>query len=259
MTDLLLNLLTAFLAAAASVLGIVVAVSQLTSASRLRRQATFWGEQSRSADSTYDRSVAQSLHRDATARIIALDAYPGKKILGPAFTTLVGLYGPIVVGYTVGSNSPNGLTLPNLSEQGIEPIVLVCVPILVMGIFGLASVTVRRRNLASKYLAAKDLAIEHPQQSDLEATVGLIITWRTFLGVCAFSLGISLLLTLFSFIAGMPKGDPSSFPSGWILAFVPAGFVLSLIGSSSVVNLFRQGPIAWHHPRKPKPLIYRPR
>lgn len=243
-----LELLPALVAAAASLLGIVVGIGQLTSAARLRRRATFWSEQLSAAELAHDRAVAQSLHRETTANLIALQAYPSKTLLWQAQFILIGLYGVGATGYLAGTLAPNNITFQNLRDQGTEPVLLlVLVTTLNLGLANVASILERRRRVARWYLDGRDLARE--QQGDEDANSNH--SFLDSLGLLAFSTGICLLIAVVSFAAGIPKGETSSLAlaSGWYLGGVMAGVPLTLLGLRTVLKRFSRSSNDWLHPR----------
>lgn len=244
-------------ATVASLVGVVVAVGQLTSASRLRRRASFWREQLQGNDLPQDYAVAQSFHRDATARLIALQAYPGWKIFAWVSFALISAYGVGTVAFLTGSLSTDGLTFPNLTDQGVDPFLplVSAVPFFNMALIQSCTVIVQRRLLAHRYLQGLDLTTkpkiseEGHEITDLKLTVGDGI--RVFL----FCGGVFLLISVVSFGSGLRIEDPSVAAEipGWWYLFVTLGVFLVIQGIFPVRDMFNQKRDAWEHPRKLPP------
>lgn len=100
----LLSVLGPALAAMASVLGIVLAVEQLTVASRLRRTARLARELAEPESDEERRKVLQSVHEVAVARLVAGWLVPGWQFI-PAL--VFALSGPAVVGIGVAVDTLN--------------------------------------------------------------------------------------------------------------------------------------------------------
>lgn len=83
--------LVPILAAAASAVGILVALDQITALARLRRQVLFWNGLRMNKPRPSDAEAIQSLERAATAKIIAFQALPAWRLLFPAFAFLAGI------------------------------------------------------------------------------------------------------------------------------------------------------------------------
>jgi hypothetical protein len=94
--------LVPLLATAASAVGILVALDQITAVARLRRQVSFWNDLRMNNPLPSDAEAFQSLERAATAKIIAFQALPARKLLFPAFAFIAGISTAWQVGYEVG-------------------------------------------------------------------------------------------------------------------------------------------------------------
>lgn len=247
-------------ATVASLVGVVVAVGQLTSASRLRRRASFWREQLQGNDLPQDYAVAQSFHRDATARLIALQAYPGWKIFAWVSFALISAYAVGTVTFLTGTLSTDGLTFPNLTDQGVDPFLTLvsAVPFFSLALIQSCTVIVQRRLLARRYLQGLDLTTKRKfneggrEITDLGLTVGDGI--RVFL----FCGGVFLLISAVSFGSGLRIENPSvavELP-GWWWFIMPLGSFLVLQGIFPVIDMFNQKRDHWEHPRNlPRPKL----
>lgn len=188
------------------------------------------------------------MHREATANLVALEAFPGRTLLWQAQFILIGLYGVGATGYLAGTLAPNRITFQNLRDQGTEPVLLlVLVTTLDLGLANVASILERRRQLARRYLDGQDLVRERPGDEDAESTHSFLDS----LGLLAFSTGICLLIAVVSFAAGTPKGgNPSlALASGWYLTGLVAGVPLIVLGLGTVLRRFFRASNEWRHPQ----------
>lgn len=244
-TSFWLDWVPATLAAAASLVAVVIAVAQLSAGSRLRKRASFWSEQLQASDLEHDRTVVQSLHRETLARLVGLSAYPGRMLILPALVVLMGTFGIGGVGFVAGTLAPS-VTLDALQAQGLDPWITLGVMLAwAVGIYGAASVIVRRRKIAHHYLEGQDLS---RTKADLTILKDNILTT---LGILSFSVGTSLLVGLAGFVSGIPKGDLAVLEpvAVWIFILVFVAPTLTLLGSRAVGSLFKQDALEWEHPR----------
>lgn len=145
-----------------ALLGVLAAsLPQLTSSSRLRGKISFWTSQVQSQNLDYDRKVAESSRRDATARLLALQAYPAPRLLIPLYGTFTGLY----FGYAIVESltEPERISLRFLIDY--DPLALfafVLGIVLVMGsLLEILRVLRFRRTIERDYLDAKMLVRQH--------------------------------------------------------------------------------------------------
>ena len=249
-----LDLASSAVAIAASLAGVLVAVSQLTSTSRLRRDSKFWSEQMQSMDLEQDRAVAQSLCRDATARLIALQAYPARKVFAWVFLALLSVYSVGAAGHAAGTLATGDYTYRTFQEQGLDPAstILLGVVIFNLALVQVSAVVERRGILAQRYLEGLGLTTS-PQLDERreDAPVGRRQSCLGFMGVMGFGLGIFLLVAVMSFAIGLPKGDApdaSTIPD-WLFIPLVVGVPLALAGLSPVLDMFHPERIDWVHPR----------
>lgn len=64
----------------ATIVGLVVALSQLTAGARLRKQADYWKQEYLDADLAQDKRIYQSLHRLAVGKMVARNGVPFRRI-----------------------------------------------------------------------------------------------------------------------------------------------------------------------------------
>lgn len=251
-----LDWLPVAVATVASLVGVLVAIGQLTSASRLRRRATFWREQLQGTDVPQDYAVAQSFHREATARLVALQAYPGWKLFMWVSVALLGAYALGTVAFITGSLSTDGLTFPNLKDQGVDPfLTLVAVwPLFGLSLYNSCTVIVQRRLLSRRYLQGLDLSTKRKfNKLGKEITDGVDLKQTGWAQIRAFLFcgGMYLLISGVSFASGLQIEEPSAaaeIPAWWYpLVFV--GVFLVIQGVEPVVDMFNQERDDWEHPR----------
>jgi hypothetical protein len=249
-TSFWLEWVPTLVAAVASLVGVVVTVRQLSVASRLRRRATFWSEQLEASSLAHDHEVLQSFHRETVARLVGLSAYSGRRMIAPALLILASTFNSGSFGYIVGTLAPS-VTLDSIHKEGLDPLAwLAVVPLLALGLYRAASVIVRRRQVARRYLAGQDPTLTK-LGNEGEFTAGLRQSHGTTWGMVLFSAGLCLLVAGISFLIGMPKGDPAALQpvAIWILGILFVGTALTLSCLKTVIKLFNQDALTWDHPR----------
>ncbi|PVE14490.1 hypothetical protein, partial [Arthrobacter sp. Bz4] len=138
------------------------------------------------------------------------------------------------------------VTFDALQAQGLDPWgtlgVMLALPV---GIYGAASIIVRRRKIVRHYLEGQDLS-----RAKADLTI-LKDNNLTTAGILSFSVGTFLLIGLAGFVSGIPKGDLAVLEpvAVWILILAFAAPTLTLVGSRAVGNLFKQDALEWEHPR----------
>lgn len=254
MNDSLLNWLSAAAATVASLVGVVIAVGQLTSASRLRRRASFWREQLQGNNLPQDYAVAQSFHRDATARLIALQAYPGWIVFVWVFIALIAALAVGGMAFSIQSISTDGFTFPNVtsyesssdipSQREASFLILpIAVPCFFLALCGSCNFIVLRRLLARRYLQGLDLR----QDQHIRIRLSFWAQIRVFL----FCGGVALLIFVVSFQTSLRMEDPSvaaELPDWWALIQLLVAFLL-FQGFFPVMDMFAQEADDWEHPR----------
>lgn len=93
--ELLSSVVAPFVAVIATLVGLVVALSQFTAAARLRKQAEFWKQEYLDADLAHDKRVYQSMHRLAVGKIIARNGVPLRRIAFAACLLIPGALLPV--------------------------------------------------------------------------------------------------------------------------------------------------------------------
>jgi hypothetical protein len=78
--DFLSSVVAPFVAIIATLVGLVVALSQLTAGARLRKQAEYWKQEYLDAELAQDKRVYQSMHRLAVGKIVARSGVPLRRI-----------------------------------------------------------------------------------------------------------------------------------------------------------------------------------
>lgn len=253
-----------------ALLGIALAsIPSLKSTARLRSRISFWTAQGKDAELEYDRKFAGSLRRDATARLVALEAYPAWHFLAASYGTVLGLALAWVVGSDIGTTYPATWTPERLFNGENLDMALPGLPIagplfLVTGVMQLARVVVLRQRVAEQYLRGetirrgtvavrksdKVLAIEDAQGP-------MHLKWKVLLGLLSFSSGLYIIIIVVSFglVSGAVPGEPEDKFLTFMLYGAMLGFVLTFLGSLSVVDLFLDEKKRWSHPRDLAPAV----
>lgn len=240
----------------AALVGIVVAVTQLTSAARLQRKISFWTEQIVSSSFDTDRTLAVSVRRDTTARLLALEAYPAYRFLIPSLFVLSGVLLGVLTGYELGGVLPADLTLDNIpSGATILLAIPVGVLILVGGTFELARVMRWRVRIVWKYLNGEALrrgrtahvagdGVIHVE----EAQGDISMSWRQLAGLYLFAFASFATITLISLEIGAGyRAALEAFP--WLVIVIPLSGTVAFIGVLMMEDIFSGERLRWEHPR----------
>ncbi|QOT19795.1 hypothetical protein [Paenarthrobacter sp. YJN-5] len=248
--DFLVPLLTA----AASTVGILVALDQITAVARLRRQILFWSGLRTSKPRRSDAATIESLERAATAKIVSYQAVPAWRLLFPTFAFLIALITAWQAGYAAGR-----IPAPNFSwdkfqeavfEQGSEPMFLVLVPFLAYaGICGWLNVFAERSRLHKAYLGGKDLKLEEFSVAGGNWPATAILGGLGYLQVFAFSIGVSGWAVLFGAAQGMHDVNaPLPWPA-WMGIVLLGGAFTVMAGLLAFLKMYVAIRNVWIHPR----------
>lgn len=237
--------LAATVATVASLGGVMVAVEQLTAASRLRRRSAFWKEQLHDDEQAedYDQAVAQSLYLEAIARLVALQAYPGWKTVGWLVCAVASLFGASAMGFDAGSLSISGLTV----EMDHWMLFLVCVGGFVVALINTHRVIVRRRSIVNRYLQGQNLTTKGRYERVKSSKESV---WETP-AVVMFSSGVSFYGFALGFVVGLPLDSVLREYMASFMVLIAGGGLGGLIGliSPPVTRMFNEERIDWEHPR----------
>ncbi|MEV4991590.1 hypothetical protein [Pseudarthrobacter sp. LMD1-1-1.1] len=142
------SVLAAVAAAVSALVGLFVGFEQLATASRLRREATFWLESLQAATSEEEKLVLQTLHRTAIARIFSLRLVPIRRILSTAYYMVL----PLAMLFALTWITPE-LIIPFASNLWTGPAaLLVSAMILYLGILRMATTLAEQRRMVGAYL-----------------------------------------------------------------------------------------------------------
>jgi hypothetical protein len=248
-----------------ALLGIALAsLPSLTSKARLRNRITFWTAQGKDAKLEYDRKFAESLRRDATARLVALEAYPAWHFLAATYGTFLGVGLAWVVGSDMGGTYPDTWMPERLFNSDNPDMALPGLPIvgpifLVFGVMRLARVVVLRQRVAEQYLRGETIrrGTVAVRKSDkvvaIEDAQGpMHLKLSVLLGLLSFSLGLYIVIIVVSFsvVSGAIPGKPDDSFLTFVLYGAMLGTMLTLIGALSVIDLFLDEKKRWNHPRE---------
>lgn len=249
------DLLVPLLAAGASAAAIIVALDQLTAMARLRRRTVFWREQRQSTPLSRDAEVFHSLEREAAAMVIALQAYPARKLFLPAFGIISGSMLAWQVGYTAGAVPPAELSWDklqgNAAELGGDLSFLIIVPSLTM--FGLVTwlnLLVARARLVHAYLEGENLESQEVSSAANNWPAGETLGGWGLLALFVFSCGTVFLAALFGASAAMRDQRLSPVFPPWITLLLIAGTFGLMAGVVVYVNVAESIKTSWVHPRR---------
>jgi hypothetical protein len=251
-----------------ALLGIALAsLPSLTSKARLRNRITFWTAQGKDAELEYERKFAESLRRDATARLVALEAYPAWHFLAASYGTFLGIALAWVVGSGIGTTYPATWTPERLFNSDNPDMALPGLPIagplfLVAGVMRLARVVVLRQRVAEQYLRAETIGrgTVAVKKSDkvvaIEDAQGpMHLKWSVLLGLLSFSSGLYIIVIVVSFlvVSGAAPGKTDDSYLTFMIYGAMLGTMLALVGTLALVDLFLDEKKRWNHPRELTP------
>lgn len=247
---------------AAAVAGLISALDQLTSRSRLRRWAAFLREESLSAPAAHDRVVLDSLRRDVLSRMVSREAVPTRTFFLPLAGTLLLLIGWGATGFVLGEAAAENGSLSwerLLDVAGLEGLSMLGFSPFFVGAtwlqFGVPPIVARRR-IARQYISAEMLE-RRPVEFDVAGRVYSTdsVRYNRALGLAGFLgfIGGPVGVSLFALAAGLLLGARSTVDSVLamaILAMMLASVCTSLSATAVYVRLddVEAKPV-WHHPR----------
>lgn len=191
--------------AGAAAVSALVGLEQVTTASRRRREATFWRESFQAASSDDDKIVLQSLHRTANARIIGFHMIPARRLLLPVNMIVI----PPVAIFAISWSAPEQFTRPE-NPWGVAIFYLAMAGWLAYrGILGIASAFALRRRVVARYL---DPVTAGPVDltADSSITYSIPLTGIERVSLAALSTGLAMVACWGGLFAS-PEFDGTSF------------------------------------------------
>lgn len=250
-----LTVVAPVIASLSAIVGLLVGVEQITTGARLRRESTFWRESQQSATRKHDHGVLESLHRTATARIIAIKMIPARLLLLNTIIIVNGIAIIFLAAHSAGEILPNPITFDALwATQEIDPVLPAMVPVVVFGgLVGAASFFVRRRRVIRLYLDGEDVSGLPMQFTDSgRMDVGLHLGARQWAAVGSLSIGLCGLAAFSGFAAGAGTENLGSVQP-WIAIWFFVSMAFMVFGFSAISFIYgleREAPV---HPRILKP------
>lgn len=249
-----LEFLVPMLAAAASAVGILVALDQITAVARLRRQILFWNGLRVNKPLPSDAEAFQSLERSATAKIIAFQALPAWRLILPAFAVLAGITTAWQSGYVFGRIPSAEVFWDKFREvafgQGLDTPFLIMVPVIFsMGVFGWINVLVARSRLSKAYLDGENLDLEEVSIGSDNWPALRVLGGRGSLQVLICSVGFACLAAQFGAVTGMRDVNaPLPWPT-WMGFLLMGGVFASTAGLPVYAKVAYETKTPWKHPR----------
>ncbi|SEQ03851.1 hypothetical protein [Arthrobacter sp. OV608] len=246
-----MNWVTEFLvpvvAVIGSLVGILVALDQITAGSRLRRQAIFWREMSQNVEVSHDAAVFQSLEREASAKLIALQALPARKLLLPAFMVTSAIAFAFSIGMALGHIPAADWNwtraIEKTSEQGADMIFWPLIPFLIgKGILDFLNLLLERSQIATAYLDGRTVDVKRfriDDRSPMDA-----FGWAGLFQLLAVSLGLASTATAIGASTG--GMSPNSWTSWLLLGGAALLFWPALMLFANVQHVTTR---EWRHPR----------
>ncbi|WP_143111506.1 hypothetical protein [Arthrobacter sp. ov118] len=248
--------------AAIALIGLLLAsLPQLTSKTRLRAKINFWGNQASSSDLEHDRKIAESLRRDASARLLALETYPSWHFLFPMYVFSAGFLVAGSLGSWIGGKYPGSFDYWQFGDgDPLLPFVGALGFLLVLGgMVGLGLVRLWRRRVRRNYLRAETIirqktvsfnakgspvGVHHPH-GDLKLSI------LQGAGIMSFSMGLYALTVLTFFLISVGGLSSSPLPEGYgvfVSLLIIGGSFFTVMGFGGVHDLFTMERSTWTHP-----------
>lgn len=239
---------------------LLTSLPQLTSRARLRRQMEFWAGQVQSTDIGYDRDVAEGFRRQASAKLLGVEAYPAYKFLFSLYVAFIGLLSAFSFGAELGAIYPGPVTSRTFSEQGLSGGVLEVsgAGFFIVSIILMATVVEFRRQVADKYLHAqviergrKKMLAENGRYVSEDVRKRLEPSAARVLGVIAFSVGNYVLVVNAVFVlrVGLDVvGDMTTLGTSVLLWSTVGAILLSVVAAPIVWELLFPSEPGWRHP-----------
>lgn len=258
--NLLTELAVPLVTVIASLLGILVALDQITAGSRLRRQAAFWREMAQNPALPHDAAVFHSLERETSARAIALQAQPARKLLLSALVVTTSVVLAYSFGFTIGQIPAAEPTWAEVrekaGEQGTDIVLWLLLPVFIaVGIIGFLNVILLRSQIERAYLDGRSVEVIRIHRDDRLPIDAL--GWPGFLQLLALSVGLACMSAAVGGTEGARSQAPTTPPVLWILLFLLVGSVLLMWAGLLLFSRVRDATAReWKHPR---PLPRQPR
>lgn len=234
------------LTAMASAVGIAVAMSQLTTTTRLRRTTAYWREQSNGSAWAYDRRMAQSFYRTATARLVAVEAVPTRELVLSALIVVGALGGTVLSSSRVEEGVREAVPLGVLMQRN-PGVSAGCLFLLVFVLYGIsrgADAVYERQRIAGEYLAE-----HHLSRCSIRASGGGQ-TWKA-LGLHGIAIRLSIALGLwcwalvYGYAIALSRQTMTEWPL-WFSTLLLTGFTCLISGA--VLCQALPDSTHWEHP-----------
>lgn len=242
----LADVLGPLLTAVASVAGVLGALGQLTASTRLRRQIAYWQEQAQASVSTQDRSVAQSLQREAMGRLVALQAVPGRRLLLEGAMVVFLLAWAAGQCFQVAADLAEQLSARRLIEDHLWEIGVVVLLLLLIsrGVSRIANAVYERRRIATAYTVGTAL-----ERQDLKAfrrgQTHTTLGWKGLGLLVVIAVGLWCLAVFLGLGLGVGSQGVEQGPA-W-LSTLALGSFLGLVGIVALYVL-DLNYASWNHP-----------
>lgn len=223
---------------------LLTSLPQLTSRARLRRKMSFWAEQVQSTDIGYDRDLAEGFRRQASAKLLAVEAYPAYTFLIPLYVALTGLLGAFLFGAQLGAIYPHPVDARSLLALVPPPELIYEVSgpgFIFVAVFWMTRVIESRRQIADKYLTARVIERKGPERSNAP--------WARVIGLMAFSVGSYGLIVTFVFILRIgPAASAMTTFSSFVVSLSALGSLMATVAGFVVWEHSVRGAPSWKHP-----------
>lgn len=248
--NLVTELIVPIVSVVGTLLGILIALDQITAGSRLRRQAIFWRDMAAQEHALPRESdVSHSLQREALGKLVALNALPPKWLLVPALLVFSAVAAAVALGARIGEIPPAELTWTKLlekEEQDPGTLLLIVLPsVASLGTAAFLNPLLLRKKVARAYLDGDPLELDSINADrSLKDNLGGF----SLILIFAFGFGLTGMAAAIGSFAG--AGPSPARVSEWVvLVLFLGGALASTSGLALYAKVQDYAREEWHHPR----------
>lgn len=224
---------------------------------KLRLRAAFFRDETAAASTAGNLRVTRSIHRSTVAELVALEAYPARRLINPGLTIAVSF---VLTVLTVGFLllDPDATTDSEGDPAGLWPIlgVVALVSLAFQGFYQWWHVKLERWQIARSYLDGDRVAAEISEEPGYSKIVSETLRWGGLLQLLARTIGqLSMAAAITAvgclFVERSAGAGPEVFEKYW--SWIVVGGIVSALGwgwgSQATDRLLSHTQSHWEHPR----------
>ena len=209
-----------------------------------------------------DVAVFHSLQREATAKVIALQALPARRLLPAALVILLSIALSASFGFAIGQIPHSELSWEKVLAKSMEetgmPFIVVLPPAIALSLIGIVNLVLRRAQIATSYLEGKILKVSKTNLADPRSPVDALGK-AGFAQLNAVTFGLTLLPAGVGGLAGANVQTTDSMPWWTLLLFLVGLSLLTWAGPLLVMRVRGFTATEWRHPQPLPPIVDAPK